>query len=88
MLRFFKGSNRSRPRSTKPPAWSPTLEVLEDRTLPTSFIPGDLYVSARSGSISVGQVAPNGSVTSLTSGLNLTCLVFSPGYDRMLWIGG
>jgi sugar lactone lactonase YvrE len=41
-------------------------------------------VSARTGSISVGQVAPNGSVTSLVSGQNLTCLAFSP--DGKLYV--
>lgn len=49
------------------------------------FIAGDLYVSARSGSISVGQVAPNGSVTSLASGVDLTCLAFSPSGN--LYVG-
>jgi hypothetical protein len=31
------------------------------------FIPGDLYATARLGSISIGQIAPSGSVTNRPS---------------------
>jgi sugar lactone lactonase YvrE len=54
---------------------SPLVQTV---TSPIGFTPGDLYVSARLGSISLGQVAPNGAVTSLLSGADLVGLAFSP----------
>jgi glucose/arabinose dehydrogenase len=76
---FFRGSKRSQRKSTKAPAWRPSLEVLEDRTLlnGANFVPGDLYVSGRTGP-SISQVSSTGIATPFVTGIDTTGLAFGP----------
>jgi hypothetical protein len=67
MFRFFQGSKRSRPKTTKPPAWRPTLEVLEARTLLDAANP---VVTA--APVTLRYTYVNDSGDSLTGGFTIT----------------
>jgi hypothetical protein len=79
MWRFLKGSKRSRPKTTKRPTWRPTLEVLEDRTLPsgTNLIVNGDFEQGNTGFTTQYRYSPG-----TLGGAQSYDVVSNPGKDR------